>query len=389
MLNRNDDTNEVKNMVLFCVAAASAVLLLFLIVLYFHEGKEKTGNTAINEEISENDDLVVEHDRPKVTSQELDIWDDYEKEKIPEDEDRYDAGSSSEKKQKKKSDDISKHKDDSSSELSEEEQKKDEKDDGKHIKAVGPDGETDWYEIDANIGRNDFDFESNLSNENGLMKYSGAGVRSYSGINLTSYCGSVDFAKVKDAGIDFVMLRVASRGYDSGQVSIDNRFVEYVQGAASAGIPVGMYFTSQAVTDVEAVEEANYAIAAGMNYNVRFPVAIDIQNVAGARTEKLTPEERTQIIKKFCETVKSYGKIPVICASRDFLIANIELSELSDYEIWLKDKAVTADTSDGASYIGTDYPYKFSMWNYSENGTVNGVNGAVELNMSFVNYAER
>ena len=228
------------------------------------------------------------------------------------------------------------------------------------------------------------------------------------------------------------MIKVASRGYETGQINIDEKFVEYANAAVASGLSIGAYVSSQAITDVEAVEEANYAVAAANNYNVKYPIAIDFTsaNSQSQRTDRLTSEERTAIVKKFCETVKSYGKIPAIRATRDFLITELDLTELSDYDIWLKDEAVTADymkfeyiedndsssssssssaksssssklsksestDSDSSSedekpeYIGTDYPYEFAMWQYTNKGTINGIEGPVNVNMSFVNYAER
>ena len=134
-------------------------------------------------------------------------------------------------------------------------------------------------------------------------------------------------------------------GIVAQSISRKQGFVEYANGATTAGIPIGLFVNSQAITDVEAVEEANFAVAAAANYNVKYPIAIDLTEVTNdkARTDKLNNEERTAIVKKFCETVAGYGKTPAICASRDFLITKLNLTDLTDYDVWLKDEAVTAD----------------------------------------------
>lgn len=438
MFNHDDDLKGTKNSILFCVAVASAVLLLFLIVLYTHEGM-KTSKHVEAENTVENESPEVEYGKSNLESKDLDFWDLYDEKKQPDDEEpdeedtkKTNMRSSSEKD--RSSSDSSSEKRDTSSSSGRGQKDDDNKDDGKHVRVTGEDGKPIWYEISDKIKKNNYNFEDYLGQENGLLKYRGSDVKSLTGIDISSQNGAIDFAKVKDAGVDFVMIKVAGRGYDTGLVAIDDRFVEYTQGATAASLQMGMYFYTNAITDVEAVEEANYAIAAGMNYNFRYPVAIVIQNenTANLRTKRLTSSERTAIVKKFCETVKSYGKIPVICATRDVLITGLDLEDLSEYDIWLKEEATTADSikSDAESdettvdnnknnknnssnsssntdkknsnsnnseesneglkqVIGTDYPYDFALWQYSQNGSISGVQGSVNLNMSFVNYAER
>ena len=513
MLNRNDDRNEEKRMVLFCLAAASMVLLLFLVSLYMHDSKKTAAKKALvkqeeaakaaedKEKAEEFEDLEV--GKSNIVSSDLDFWDMYDDgykqpiEDIPDDyydDDDNDGNNdgnkinSNDRGSKKPSNSSSSESEDeiikrradeiaserksssssSSSKYSDDEymgrssssrtKDKENMDDGEHIKVVGIDGKAAWYEILEDVRKNKYDFENYLVYDNGMLKYSSPDLKSLTGIDISNNQGTIDFNRVKRAGIDFVMIKVASRGYESGQILIDDKFVEYANGAYQAGLPIGAYITSQAVTDVEAVEEANYAIAAANNYNVRYPIAIDLSVVPNdtARTDKLTSSERTKIVKKFCETVKAYGKTPAICASRDYLIANLNLEDLNGIDIWLKDEAVTADymrieylgnddddenndnngNNDGNNngnnnydsssnrsssssssrsssssssssrrssssssnsanreerpdYIGTDYPYNFVLWQCTKKGTVNGIDGPVSINLSFVNYDER
>lgn len=461
MLNRRDDQNEAKKMVLFCVAAASMVLLLFLVVLYMHDSKNATKYAVKQEQEKSNDEPDIEVGKSNIVSSDLDFWEMYDKDIIPKEEEEEseekeknkidskkiaaDIAASSSAKAKKQSEDAA------DASMNKNTKEKDEMDDGKHIKITGSDGKPVWVEILEDFKKNNYNFEEYLAFDNGLLKYNSSDIKSIAGVDISSYDGTVDFSKVKNAGIGFVMIKVASRGYESGQINIDDKFVEYATGATAAGLPIGVYMCSQAVNDVEAVEEANYAVAASNNYGVKYPVAIDLSLVTNdkARTDRMTSAERTAVVKKFCETVKSYGRTPIICASRDFLISKLDLLDLKDYDFWLKDEAVTADymriehvsdineedeeqdsssnsSSSGSSssssstsksaksssassssskssssssvtqkevelpdYIGTDYPYKFSMWQYTKKGTINGIDGAVNLNLSFVNYAER
>lgn len=467
MLNHNDDQNEAKRMMLFCVAAASFVLLLFLIVLYTHDNKNsskhKVKNNVPKVTTEEND---IEIKKSNIVSSDLDFWDMYDdEERKPiediddeEEDEKKETAKRSEARDKelnKKTSSSSSKYDDSDDEESMNNSRKKDKDivdDKDHIKVIGQDGKPSWYDILEDVKKNNYDFDNYLVYDNGLLKYNSSEITSLTGIDISNKQGIIDFIKVKNAGVDFVMIKVASRGYETGQINIDDKFVEYANGATAAGLSIGAYISSQAITDIEAVEEANYAVAAANNYNVKFPIAIDFTSVSNdsERTDKLTSSERTAIVKKFCETVKSYGKTPAICASRDFLIANLDLEDLSGYDIWLKDEAVVADymkvehiedindeddnndssssssssnssktssssTSSSSSssssakkssssskklnnndddedlpdYIGTDYPYNFSLWQCSKKGSINGIEGAVDINLSFINYAER
>ena len=442
MLNRNDDQNEAKKMVLFCVAAASMVLLLFLAMLYMHESKQVTKH-VVKEQVEEAPlEEEVEVGKSNIVSEDLDFWDMYDEDKYTDNEE--DDEAEEERTTKRKSSNAfnsstkrKSYTDDDDELVSESmnsrnNKDKEDMDDGKHIKVISRDGKAEWFEILEDLKKNNYKFDEYLTYDNSYLKYSSSDIKSFNGIDISSKLGVIDFTKVKNAGVDFIMIKVAARGYESGQVTIDERFVEYANGATAAGIPIGLYVNSQAITDVEAVEEANFAVAAAANYNVKYPIAIDLTEVTNdkARTDKLTNTERTAIVKKFCETVAGYGKTPAICASRDFLISKLDLLDLTDYDVWLKDEAVTADymrvehisggdedddddTSSSSSsssssstskratsssseieedrpeYLGTDYPYLFKLWKYTEKGSINGIESPVNMDMSFVNYAER
>lgn len=442
MLNRNDDQNEAKKMVLFCIAAASIVLLLFLVVLYTHDSKNYSNHVVKKQADSQAEEPEIEVGKSNIVSSDLDFWDMFDEEKTSlADEENEESLAEKSEKSKEYSKQLAEKRASSSSSSkknsgedsmnSAKEKEKDEMDDGRHIKVIGSDGKPAWYEILEDVKKNDYSFEKNLLYDNGLLKYSSSDTDCLLGTDISNYQGNIDFAKVKAAGIDYVMIKVGARGYESGQINIDDRFVEYAGGATSAGLQIGVFISSQAITDVEAVEEANFAVAAANNYNVKYPIVIDLTQVTSekSRTDKLTSSERTAIVNKFCETVKFYGKTPAVRASRDYLISKLDLEKLSGCDIWLKDEAVLPDSikmektdddeEDSSSsssssgslkskysksssstqneeeqeqeyeYIGTDYPYCFSMWQYTEKGTINGIDGSVNMDMSFVNYAER
>ena len=176
------------------------------------------------------------------------------------------------------------------------------------------------------------------------------------------------------------MLRLGSRGYGTGKIDLDERFVEYAQNAQLNGIQTGAYFYSQAINEAEAIEEANYIVGAVSGFKIKYPIAIDIEKVSGdeARTDKLTSAERTAVVKAFCDAVKGYGYKPIIYASKEMLIGSLNLEELTDYDVWLQDY----DSP-------TNYPYRFAMWQYSRTGKIDGITGDIDLDLCFINYEQK
>lgn len=200
------------------------------------------------------------------------------------------------------------------------------------------------------------------------------------GIDVSKYQGDIDWEKVKAAGIDFAMVRMGVRGYSSGKVVLDEDYVKNMEGAAAQGISLGIYFYSQAVSTEEAVEEANYAVVAAQNYGITYPIVFYTERIENdaARTDHLTPEMLSDCAAAFCDTVRTYGYIPMIRGNKEHFMKNMDLQKIVDYDWWLSD---VTDFS--------DFPYKYSMWQYADNGKVDGINGNVNLDISFVDYAYR
>ena len=216
-----------------------------------------------------------------------------------------------------------------------------------------------------------------FSTENGLKTYTENGSKvSLSGIDVSENCGDIDWAKVKAAGIDFVMVRLGGRGYgDEGSLYSDEKAKEYIQGAQSQGIKTGGYFFSQAISDAEAVEEANYAVQALGGAKLDFPLAYDWEEIEedSARTDKVTNEQVTSCAKAFCEEVKKQGFTPMIYSESKPLYYKYDLAAIKDYGLWLSEY----------NDLPTFY-YNFSMWQYSDKGKVDGINADVDLNI-FIN----
>lgn len=239
-----------------------------------------------------------------------------------------------------------------------------------------------------NVTKNNFT-ASNFRQENEKLQYFTANRKTSSfGIDLSKYQGTVDWEKVKNSGVEFAMIRMGVRGYSSGTVVMDEKFVENMEGATKNGIDIGIYFYSQATTPIEAIEEANYAVAAAAPYKLTYPIVFYTENIANdsARTDNLTKTELTDIAIAFCDTVKGYGYKSMICGSKQRLSTSMELTRLSNYDVWLIDVPYNGE---GKKLTVSEYPYQYAMWQYSATGKVDGISGNADLDISFVDYKYR
>ena len=394
-----EDKRAYKKMVVYFVTAASLVMLLFLTVIYFNTREKQERKRALEKEKQEQM-LALEEQRAEdealgigesnVRSEDLDFWDMYEKDE--DDEPSVSANNDDLVDRKDRPEEVDKPykplsfnniKNDNEDPIMPGDEEKDDEDDGKHIKARAKGKEETWYDIIEDLNRNNYDLKANLNMDEDKLEYKDRAITSKRGVDVSKYQGTIDWAKVKAAGIDFAMIRVGARGYGSAQLMLDDNFVTNIMGARAAGLETGAYFFSQATTEEEAVEEANFTVGALMNYGATYPVAIDVEWIENdrARTDDLTAEERTDLAVKYCETVKAFGYKPMIYATRDMLIAGMLPDKLKDYDVWLSD--------DYRPEVGTDYPYEFNMWQYTKKGSVDGIPGEVDINISFVNYKEK
>ncbi len=261
-----------------------------------------------------------------------------------------------------------------------EEPQEDPSTDGKHTLVTNADGEEEWVLISPYLPKHEYDF-TKLVCQSDRMKYFSEGKQiSYVGADISKLQDYVDFTKVKKDGLDFVMVRVGARGYSSGQLVMDDYFTENVKRASDAGLQVGVYFFSQAITTDEALEEANLVLDSIKDYNVTYPVAFYMDEISGdtSRIDKLSRAEKTDIAKTFLDAVQGAGYLPMLCGDKEWLLKQVDLSKLTDYDIWLNQIQDVPD-----------YPYKFSMWQYSVTGSVDGISGYANLDISFIDYSEK
>ena len=259
-----------------------------------------------------------------------------------------------------------------------EEEDDDEKDEVTSIQVRHADGTKEWVDVNTDISRNKYDY-SNLKYQKPFMNYYEDGkVVSKSGVDISANQGDVDFTKLKNAGCDFVMLKAGSRGYSSGNIVSDANFRDNLKSAKKAGLDIGVYFCSQAVSKAEAREEADEILDVISGYSVKYPVAFVMENVDGdmARIEALDMTERTQIAKAFMNRIEDAGYKAMIYGDKEWLLTMVDMEELQDFDVWF------AQDSDEP-----EYPYEFGMWQYDSDASIKGISGDATLIMSFKDYA--
>lgn len=194
------------------------------------------------------------------------------------------------------------------------------------------------------------------------------------GIDVSKWNGTINWNAVKESGVNYVIIRVGFRGSSSGALVEDLNFKTNIAGATKAGIKVGVYFFSQAITEAEAVEEASMVLGLIKSYKISYPVFIDTEP-SGGRADSLTTSQRTAVVKAFCETVKNAGYTPGVYASKYYYLNKLTASSLSSYKIWVAQYASTC------TYTG-----KYDLWQFSSKGSINGISGDVDLNYSYMGY---
>lgn len=202
------------------------------------------------------------------------------------------------------------------------------------------------------------------------------GVHARFGIDVSEFQGEdIDWKQVKDSGVEFVIIRLGYRAYgDTGALVMDAMYEKNIQGALEAGLDVGVYFFSQAITPAEAVEEAEYVLDHLKPYEISGPVVYDTEEIKWdtARTDVNTKEDFTNYCKVFCDTVEQAGYDPMIYSNMKWMAFTLDMEELAEYDFWYADY-----------YEIPQCPYHYQIWQYSETGAVPGINANVDLNLWF------
>lgn len=203
-------------------------------------------------------------------------------------------------------------------------------------------------------------------------------VVSICGIDVSKYQGDIDWEQVKASGVEYAIIRLGYRGMNEGTLELDPYYFDNVKEAAAAGVKIGIYFFSQAKNTEEAVEEAEFVLQHIQEYAITYPVVFDTEEVTtyDARANGLSRTERTDCCIAFCEKIKEAGYTPMIYANTRYMVMGLELERLNEYDKWF--------AYYGSSHI---FPYEFTMLQYSDTGRVPGIDGDVDLDVSFVDYA--
>lgn len=202
------------------------------------------------------------------------------------------------------------------------------------------------------------------------------GVSKVYGIDVSYYQGNIDWKKVKNSGVEFVIIRVGYRGYGSaGTLVEDPRFKTYLDGATKAGLKVGVYFYTQAITTAEAQAEAKFVLDRIKGYSLQMPVYYDIESVdydtGRLDSAGLSKAQKTALCTAFCDTIIKSGYSAGVYANYTWLNYYIDGAGLGKkYPIWL------------AHYTSnTNYDQRMDMWQYSGSGTVSGISAYTDVNV--------
>ncbi len=228
-------------------------------------------------------------------------------------------------------------------------------------------------EVDAEAedsGVRDALSDSDKTEMTDLKTFSG---RTKVGIDVSKWNGDIDWDKAKNAGVEFAVVRAGYRGSVTGSLIKDICFDANMKGAAASGVPVGVYFFTQATNEVEAVEEASAVLSWIREYEITYPVFIDTEGAGGnGRADKLDVNMRTQVCEAFCRTIENAGYQAGVYASRNWYNNNLHTQKLENYYIWL------------AEYRSVPlYQGYYRMWQYSSKGKINGISGNVDLNIMY------
>ncbi len=261
---------------------------------------------------------------------------------------------------------------------------------GKSSEVIEPpisDGETHYFTYNGNqlIAKNNVcvnlkDKEA-FSFDDGILTYSGE-EKTYFGIDVSYAQGDIDWQRVKDAGVDFVMIRVARRGATQGGLYEDENYKKNIEGASAVGLDVGAYFYSQAITAEEAKEEADMLIDLLKPYKkkITYPVVFDWEHYYECeepyRTKGTPTDVLTNACKTFCETVKSAGYTPMVYFNLELAYMEYDIGQLADYDFWIAE----------FDAIPSFY-YDYAMAQYTARGRIDGIENSVDLNLCFKDFS--
>lgn len=209
------------------------------------------------------------------------------------------------------------------------------------------------------------------------------------GIDVSEFQGNIDWKAVADSGIDFAMIRVGYRGMKNGEIKEDACAKYNLQEASKNGLKIGAYFFSTAVTEEEAKEEAEWTKNLLSGYPVTYPVAYNCEGFQNpsSRQFELSVEERTKLADAFLKSIEEGSYTGMFYAAKNELDDNNlwNADDLSlNYRIWV------AQYSDQTwpEKTKSDYTGDHVMWQYTNQGKLDGIKGAVDFNVAYFGYSQ-
>lgn len=196
------------------------------------------------------------------------------------------------------------------------------------------------------------------------------------GIDVSSHQKDIDWEAVKNAGVEFAILRLGYRGYgQAGRVLLDDYFEQNYENAKNQGIEIGVYFFSQAINIDEIKYEAEFVLENIKGKDIKYPIVFDLENIKNdtARTDNLTEKEINNFAIEFCRIIREAGYKPCIYGNSKTFTTKMQLEEFNDCCKWYAD------------YLETPlYPYEFDIWQYTESGHIDGIEGNVDIDIIFI-----
>ncbi len=244
---------------------------------------------------------------------------------------------------------------------------------------VYSDSQYHFFPIQDNLKKHDYVYDNFVLQENNEIVYvdDNEEVHSAKGIDVSKHQGEINWKKVADDGVKYAFIRCGFRGNSEGKLVEDEYFKDNIEGALHNKIDVGIYFYTQAVSEEEAVEEAEFLLELLEPYDITYPVVLDLEETGNdeARTADMTKEEYTKAAIAFLEKIREAGYTPMIYGNLKTYMIMLDMEQLEDYDKWF------------AYYDAPVYfPYEFTIWQYSSKGRIDGIKGDVDMNVCMKEY---
>ena len=353
-----DNEKEDVNVIGFSLIAAAVLIVLVVgVVLLLNRDKinfvKKDKPETKKEEVTGYVNLDDYISGSQVVSDELDIWNEYL--------------DGEEKEEKIEPETV---------EEDEEEVLKEEVDDTK-TKVEKKDGTSMYVNINKYLAKNELDNASFMLKNGRLSYYKDGEQISKTGIIVDKNDEFVDFNKVRKDGVDFVFIKIGQRGYQTGTLTVDEKFFDNLKNAKDAGLHVGVLFSSAAVTVEEAKEEAQFVLDTLGEEKIDYPVCFYMNYAENdkSRIETVSNNQKSIVTDTFCQAIKDAGMCSIVYGDKEWLLCDLNFTSISGRDILLSQEADLPD-----------FPYRFNMWEYKTDD-VSGVEGKSELLISFVDYS--